>query len=131
MAQGGTGGQQIARLEKGDSTRTAMHADVMNEIIDAINKMLALTVSPQDAGKFIWADANGVLQIEGGGGEIEVAADEEMEDFAEGETSITAISKITFDGALFKIHDNGGGEAQIQLITTDCAAESGIDGGSA
>ncbi len=70
MAEGATGGQQIARLEKGDSTRTARHADVMNEIIDAINKLYAMTVTPQGAGKFIWADANGVLALDGslGGG---------------------------------------------------------------
>ncbi len=69
MADEGTsGGQEIARLEKGDSTRTARHADVMNEIIDAINKMYAMQVTPQGAGKFIWADANGVLDLSGGGG---------------------------------------------------------------
>lgn len=55
-----------------------------------------------------------------GAGGIEVAC-EAVSDFPEGETSITGVTKITFDSALFKIHDNGGGEAQISLITDDCS----------
>lgn len=108
--EGQSGAQQIARLEKGDSTRTAMHADVMNEIIDAVNRMLALTVSPQGAGKFIWSDANGVLQIEASTGTG--CGDEEPPD--EGTFVCGSVDGV-----------------KQWIETTDCAAEGGIDGGSA
>jgi hypothetical protein len=66
MAEGETGsGQlQIARLEKGNKDRTAMHADVMNEIIDKLNALLAMQVQP--AGKLIVSDANVVLDLTAG-----------------------------------------------------------------
>ena len=68
MAEGATGGVKIARLNKGDSKRTAMHADVMNEIIDRLNALLSMTVSPARAGKFTYADANVVLESKASGG---------------------------------------------------------------
>src|SRR5262245_43430275 len=60
--------QKIARLEKGNTTRTARHAAVMNEIIDAINARYALKVSPDDAGKFFFSDSNAVLALGDVGG---------------------------------------------------------------
>ena len=64
-AEGQKGGNQIARLQKGKSDRTARHADVMNEIIDALNKLIMLTVKPDGAGKLMMADGNAVLQLTG------------------------------------------------------------------
>jgi len=61
--EGKTGGKKIARLEKGDKTRTARHAEVMNEIIAAINALNNITVSPAGIGKFIYSDGNVVLQL--------------------------------------------------------------------
>ncbi len=61
--EGTTGGTKIERLKKGDKDRTARHADVMNEIIDKLNALHNMTVSPQGAGKFIYADGNIVLQL--------------------------------------------------------------------
>jgi hypothetical protein len=70
MAEGASGGRQIARLAKGASDRTARHADVMNEIIDAINALRNITVAfpvPEtgatNSGKFIFADANTALNL--------------------------------------------------------------------
>lgn len=52
-----------------------MHADVANEVIDAVNEcdaviqaLKAATVSPDGAGAFLWADANMVLKLTGGVG---------------------------------------------------------------
>jgi hypothetical protein len=61
--EGQSGGKQIARLKTGDKTRTARHADVMNEIIDALNALQNMTVSPTGTGKFIYSDANAVLDL--------------------------------------------------------------------
>ncbi len=119
MAEGATGGQQIALLEKGNSDRTAQHADVMNEIINAINKLYAMTVTPQGAGKFIWSDANGILDISGGaGGGVTVTT---------GDTSggvdvstLSGVTTITFDQDLFIISDAGDGECYVDLNTEEC-----------
>lgn len=66
---------KIARLAKGDKARTARHADVMNEIIDRLNAVLSMTLSPGGIGKFVYSDGNVVLQLNttdtcptGGGG---------------------------------------------------------------
>lgn len=63
-------GQRIARVAKADKGRTMMHADVANEVIDAVNEhdvvtkaLQAATVSPAGAGEFILADANMVLKL--------------------------------------------------------------------
>jgi hypothetical protein len=58
----------ITRLEKGDTTRTAMHTAVMNEIIDKLNTLLAIEVKPQGAGKFIYSDGNVVFENSAAGG---------------------------------------------------------------
>jgi hypothetical protein len=68
MAEGGTGGKKIERLSKGDSTRTARHADVMNEIIDRVNSFLGMTVTPKGKGKFIFSESNIVLDASKMGG---------------------------------------------------------------
>ncbi len=69
MAEGQTGTPaKIERLKKGDSSRTARHADVMNEIIDKLNAILSLTVSPTGAGNFIFSDSNGILRLDISGG---------------------------------------------------------------
>ena len=39
------------------------HAAVMNEIIDAINALMSMTVSPQGVGKLVYSDGNVVLQL--------------------------------------------------------------------
>lgn len=49
-----------------------------------------------------------------GGIEIACAA---ITGFATGETSVTGVTKITFNNQWFKIHDNGGGEVLIDLNT--------------
>lgn len=61
-SEGTTGTTKIQRLEKGNKKRTARHADVMNELIDAINKLYELKVSG-GLGKLIVADGNVVLQL--------------------------------------------------------------------
>ncbi len=52
-----------------------------------------------------------------GGFTVQVAA---TGDFAGGETMVTGVDTITFNSDLFKIHDNGGGEVQVTLVTTTC-----------
>ncbi len=63
MADEGKGGsgKKIERLVKGDHTRTLMHTDVGNQLIERVNR--PLEVSPTGAGKFIESDANVVLQL--------------------------------------------------------------------
>jgi hypothetical protein len=70
MAEEGTGKSTIARLEKGNTERTARHAQVMNELIDGINSLRNATVRIQEAvtgetpnGKWITSDANTVLDL--------------------------------------------------------------------
>lgn len=58
---------------------------------------------------------------EGGGGGGVSVADEATGDFAEGETLVEGVQKITYDNRYFKIHDNGGGEVQVSLITDTCS----------
>lgn len=60
----------IARVTKGDKSRTMMHASVANEVIDAVNALTeqmkalkSLSVSPQSAGKFQKSDGNLVLVL--------------------------------------------------------------------
>ncbi len=54
---------KIARLKKGDKSRTLLHASVGNELIDAINAILNAKVSPQSAGAFYFSDGNVVLKL--------------------------------------------------------------------
>jgi hypothetical protein len=61
--EGKSGGKKIARLTKGDKKRTARHADVMNEIIDAINALYAMEIIPQGTGKLLVSDANVTLVL--------------------------------------------------------------------
>jgi hypothetical protein len=63
--EGQTGVKKIERLSKGDKTRTALHAQVMNEIIDAINALRSATVKPDNTGKFHFSDSNTVLELTG------------------------------------------------------------------
>jgi len=63
MAEGNVGGKEIQRLAKGDKSRTARHSDMMNEIIDALNALQNITISPQSLGKFVYAAGNVVLQL--------------------------------------------------------------------
>ncbi len=132
MAEGQSGGQQIARLEKGDSTRTAQHADVMNEIIDAANKFYSMTVTPQGAGKFIWADANGVLQLDVSGKiSVEVGDLSELDQDVDSVEGVADVTKVVFDDDLFAIFDQGGGTCAVKLRTVECVCDTteGIDGG--
>ena len=62
--QGKTGGKTIEPFKTGDKTRTARQAGVMNEIIKALNTLQNMTVSPQEFGKFIYSDANIILQLD-------------------------------------------------------------------
>jgi hypothetical protein len=68
MAEGGTSGQKIQRLKKGDSARTAQHADVMNEIIDKLNTLLSIKIVPTSAGEFFYSEGNVVLLLSSSGG---------------------------------------------------------------
>ena len=54
---------KIRELKKGDSTRTAMHTAVMNEIIGKLNNLLSMEVKGQ--GKFHYSDGNIVLEANG------------------------------------------------------------------
>lgn len=56
--------REIQRLDKGDKTRTARHASVMNEIIDRVNALTNLRVQPgkDENGKFLLSDSNAILQ---------------------------------------------------------------------
>jgi hypothetical protein len=130
MAEGESGGKKIERLAKGDKTRTARHASVMNELIDKVNLLLAMTVSPMTKGKFIFSDANVVLDASKFGGEIEVAQDD-FDDFPEGETFAPNVTKITFS-ELFKIHyDVDSRGVQVDLKTEECVCDDGtVDGGT-
>ena len=55
---------EIDNVEKGDDSRTMMHADVANEVIDALNLLLGLTVTPDGAGKLMLSDGNAVLALD-------------------------------------------------------------------
>src|SRR5216117_3317506 len=55
-------GATIEPFKAGDKERTARQADVMNEIINRLNSLLSMTVA-DNLGKFIYADANVVLQL--------------------------------------------------------------------
>ena len=63
MAEQSGSSRKIERLKKGDKERTARHADVMNELIDQLNAWGAIKVSPDGGGKFIFSDANVILQL--------------------------------------------------------------------
>lgn len=54
---------KIQLLEKGDSGRTMMHADVANEVIAALNRLLSLQIKPEGAGRVIISDANIVIEL--------------------------------------------------------------------
>ncbi len=56
----------------------------------------------------------------GPSGGVDVAVDS-TGDFAEGETVVNGVKRITFNSDLFKIHNNGGGEVQVTLKTTTCS----------
>ncbi|PTY02734.1 hypothetical protein DB346_08135 [Verrucomicrobia bacterium LW23] len=47
--------QKIARFVAGDTVRTPMHADAINELVDALNKLLHMNVI-NGKGKFEYAD---------------------------------------------------------------------------
>lgn len=118
MAEGETSTTKIARLEKGDNTRTAQHADVMNEIIDKLNTLLAIQVVPASAGEFFYSDGNVVLLSSLGAGTVTVTT---------GDTSggadvstMSGVTTITFDQDLFSISDGGGGVCLVDLQTEDC-----------
>lgn len=71
--EGGSGSRKIARLTKGDKTRTARHAAVMNEIIDRLNAFSNAKVIREKAnsdgsasGKIVQSDANWVLHLKDG-----------------------------------------------------------------
>jgi hypothetical protein len=76
MAEEGAGSsKQIARLEKGNSERTARHAEVMNEIINRLNGFSTATVritnlvpGVQPTGQFLVSDSNVVLELKTGAG---------------------------------------------------------------
>jgi hypothetical protein len=55
--------RKIERLKKGDKQRTAMHADVMNEIIDVCNMFLSGAMSPQGLGKIVYGDKNWTIEF--------------------------------------------------------------------
>jgi hypothetical protein len=56
---------EIAEFTKGDKERTAMHAESINELVKAINKLLKMEVKPE--GKLTVSDANAVLEVSGTG----------------------------------------------------------------
>ncbi len=57
----------IERVLAGQSP-TLLHADKANELIDAVNSLKAMTISPTTAGKVVHSDGNTVIQITAGGG---------------------------------------------------------------
>jgi hypothetical protein len=145
---------KIEPLTKGDSTRTARHADVMNEIIDKVNLLLAMSVSPQGSGKFLVSDSNIVLDASKFGGTVSVSAD------VGGEVSNVSLIQFTIaddpSAGYIEVVDGGGGTAIIKtpvLPTSpggftalvddggstqwqateecECGGGSGIDGGGA
>jgi hypothetical protein len=63
MADEQTGGRKIQRLSKGDKNRTARHAAVMNELIDAVNMLTNGSLSPPGIGKIVYSDGNWVIQF--------------------------------------------------------------------
>jgi hypothetical protein len=117
--EGATGGVKIARLEKGDRKRTALHADMMNEIIDKVNSLLSMSVSPDGAGKFIYADANTVLEIKATGS-VTVTTGDTSEGSPVVVTDLAGVTTITFDQDLFTISNAGNGECYVDLKTEEC-----------
>lgn len=65
MPEGTAGTQTIERLKKGDDGRTALHASVINEIIDRVNALsnMTLTKSGTGEGKVLSSDSNTVLDL--------------------------------------------------------------------
>ena len=55
--------REIKKLVKRDKDRTMRHAAVGNELIDALNAILKLGVSPDRAGSFSFSDGNGKLKL--------------------------------------------------------------------
>jgi hypothetical protein len=117
--------KKIERLSKGDKNRTAKHAAVMNEIIDALNTLLAMTVvsdttaDKPNAGDFIYSDGNVVLKLKNpGGGTIDVAGGNTLDQADDGEHEVDEVKRITFVGYgdPTPVEDNGDGEVVVRIL---------------
>ena len=54
----------IDRFKKGDKSRTPMHADAINEIVNAVNVLINLEVSPNWIGALRMGDQNAILDLD-------------------------------------------------------------------
>jgi hypothetical protein len=111
MAEGQSGAKEIARLIRGDSTRTARHADVINEIIDAVNALrnAKITRSGSGDGKFLTSDSNTVFDLGDVGGNVEVADDDGHD--------VANVSKITFVGYnATVVSDDGADQVTVRVF---------------
>ncbi len=87
----------------------------LDDYQDWASNVGSFVVTDQDA----WSRDNRSAEDSGAGGfTVKVDA---TGDFAGGETMVVGVDTITFNSDLFKIHDNGGGEVQVTLITTTCS----------
>lgn len=116
MAEGATGGTRIERLKKGDKTRTAQHADVMNEIIDKLNALWSMQVVPGTAGEFFYSDGNVVLLSNAGTVTVTTGDTSGGVDVS----TLSGVTTITFDQDLFSISDGGNGTCFVDLQTEEC-----------
>jgi len=99
--EGQSGSKFITRLEKGDNTRTARHASVMNEIIDGINSLLGMKVtrSGEGDGKLLTSDSNTVLDLGSvGSGAIDVAGGNTLAEAEDGDHEVDDVGRITVIG---------------------------------
>jgi hypothetical protein len=106
--EGQSGALKIERLAKGDTTRTARHAEVMNEIIDAINAMRNGKVirSGSGKGKLLHSDSNMVIDLGDLGREPPV--DENHYDFEMVDASDADGPKVLiYDGVVYGPNDDG------------------------
>ncbi len=130
--QGETGGEEIATFEVGNSDRTPMHADAMNEIVDSLNALKQMTVSPTEAGKLVWSDSNVVLQLDATGSiSVEVGDLSDLDQDVDSLEGVEDVTTIVFDDDLFAIFDQGDGTCAVKLRTVECVCDTteGIDGG--